>query len=135
MPQIPINIWAVLVAALIRIVVGAIWYSPVAFGKPWQALTGITQERMMAGLPKAIGVDAVMSLIMAFILLHAVAYAQATTLVLGGTVGFLNWLGFVFTIFVGLRAYEGRSLKLTSINAGFNLVALVLMGALLAVWH
>jgi hypothetical protein len=135
MQQIPINVWAVIVAALIRMVIGTIWYSPVGFGKQWQAITGITQEKMMAGLPKAVGVDAVMSLIMAFILLHAVTYAGANNVVLGGTVGFLNWLGFVFTIFVGLWAYENRPVRLTAINAGFNLVALILMGALLAVWR
>ncbi len=33
MQEIPINWLAVIVAAIIRLAVGAVWYSPVAFGK------------------------------------------------------------------------------------------------------
>jgi len=64
-----------------------------------------------------------------------VVYAGATTLWAGAIVGFLNWLGFIFTVFVGLWAYEQKPIKLVSITAGFNLVALILMGALIGVWH
>ncbi len=135
MQAIPINWLAVIVAAIIRMVVGTIWYSPIGFVKPWQQLTGVTPEKMQAGLGKAIGVDAVMSLVMAFILLHAVTYAGATSLVLGGAVGALSWLGFVLTTFLALWAYENRPLKLIAINTGHNLIAMVLMGAVLAVWH
>ena len=135
MQQIPINIWAVIVAAIIRLVVGAIWYSPVAFGPLWQRTVGISQDKMLAAMPKAIAVDLVGSLLMAFILLHAVTYAGADTLVLGGTVGALNWLGFVAVVLIATNVYEQKPLLGAYISAGFNLVALVLMGALLAVWR
>jgi hypothetical protein len=45
------------------------------------------------------------------------------------------WLGFMATLMVSLWGYENRPLKLIAINLGNNLVALVLMGALLAVWR
>jgi hypothetical protein len=135
MQQIPINWLAVIVAAIIRMAVGTVWYSPALFVKPWQALTGVTPESMKAGLGRAIAIDAVMSLIMAFILLHAVTYAGATNLFTGAAVGALNWLGFIATTFIGLWVYENRPLKLISINLGALLVSLVLMGALLAVWR
>ena len=35
MPSVDINWWAVLAAAVINMVIGAIWYSPSGFGKPW----------------------------------------------------------------------------------------------------
>ena len=41
----------------------------------------------------------------------------------------------VLTIFLGGWAYENRPLQLIAINAGHNLVALVLMGALFGLWH
>jgi len=135
MQQIPINIWAVIVAALIRLVVGAIWYSPVAFGPVWQKTVGITQDKMMAAMPRAIAVDAVGSLIMSFILLHAVTYAGANTLLLGAAVGALNWLGFVAVVLIATNVYEQKPMRGAYIGAGFNLVAMALMGALLAVWH
>lgn len=135
MQQIPINIWAVIVAAVIRLVVGAIWYSPVAFGPVWQRTVGISQDKMMAAMPRAIAVDAVGSLVMSFILLHAVTYAGATTLLLGATVGALNWLGFVAVVLIATNVYEQKPMRGAYIGAGFNLVAMALMGALLAVWH
>ena len=135
MQQIPINIWAVLVAAVIRLVVGAVWYSPVAFGPVWQKTVGISQDKMMAAMPRAIAVDAVGSLIMSFILLHAVTYAGANTLLLGATVGALNWLGFVAVVLIATNVYEQKPMRGAYIGAGFNLVAMALMGALLAVWH
>lgn len=134
MQQIPINWWAVIVAAFIRIAAGFAWYSPVAFLKPWQEMTGVTQETMRAGTPKAVGIDVLMSLIMAFALANIVGASGIADWLNGALAGFWVWLGFVFTSFFVLWAYENRPLKLIAINTGHNLVALVLMGALLAVW-
>jgi uncharacterized protein DUF1761 len=135
MQEIPINWLAVIVAAIIRLAVGAVWYSPVAFGKAWQKTVGITQDQMMGAMPRAIAVDAVGSLIMAFILLHAVVYAGGNTLLLGAAIGALNWLGFVAVVLIATNVYEQRPLRSAYVSTGFNLVALVLMGALLAIWR
>ena len=137
MTAIPINWWAVIVAALLRMAVGSIWFSPVAFVKPWQQLTGVTPESMQRGLVKAIVVDLVLSLVMAFVLFHAVMYATASapTLWTGAAVGLLNWLGFVVATHLPLWAYENRSFKLIAIGTGSNLVSIVLMGALFGLWH
>ncbi|MEO6014212.1 MAG: DUF1761 domain-containing protein [Devosia sp.] len=135
MTQIPINLWAILVAALIRMVVGSVWFSPILFVKPWQALTGVTPESMQKGLAKAIVIDVVLSLVMAFVLFHAVVYAGALTLWAGAAVGLLNWLGFVVATHLPLWAYENRPFKLIAIGTGSNLVSMVLMGALFGVWH
>ena len=136
--EIPnINWLAVLAAAILRLVVGSIWFSPIAFVKPWQQLTGVTPESMQRGLVRAIIIDFVLSLLMAFVLYHAVMYAtnMAPSLLGGIAVGFLNWLGFVLATHLPLWAYENRPLKLISIGTGSNLVSIVLMGALFGLWH
>jgi len=136
--EIPnINWLAVLVAAILRLAVGSIWFSPIAFVKPWQALTGVTPESMQRGLVRAIVIDLVLSLIMAFVLYHAVMYAtsMAPNIWSGAAVGFLNWIGFVVATHLPLWAYENRSFKLISIGTGSNLVSIVLMGALFGLWH
>ena len=135
MNTIPINYWAVLVAAVIRMAVGFVWYSPPLFLKPWQALTGVTPETMRAGLAKAMAVDVVASLIMAFALANIIGASGITDWLNGALAGFWVWLGFIATVLVSLWGYENRSLQLTAINLGNNLIALVLMGALLAVWR
>lgn len=133
--MLPINWLAVLVAAIIRMAVGFAWYSPPLLLKPWQALTGVTPETMKAGLGKAMVVDIIASLIMSFALANIIVGANISDWLNGALAGFWVWLGFMATLLVSLWGYENRSLKLIAINLGNNLIALLLMGALLAVWR
>ncbi len=131
----PINWWAVLVAAAIRMAVGTAWYSPLLMLKPWQAITGVTPDSMRAGLGRAMAVDIAGSLVMAFALANIVVGANITDWLNGALAGFWVWLGFQASLLLSLWGYENRPLKLIAINLGNNLIALVLMGALLAVWR
>jgi hypothetical protein len=125
----------VLVAAVIRMAVGFAGYSPPLLLKPWRALTGVTPETMRQGLTKSMVIDVIGSLIMAFALANIIGASGITDWLNGALAGFWVWLGFQATLMVSLWGYENRSLKLIAINLGNNLIALVLMGALLAVWR
>ena len=137
MTMLAINWWPVIIAALLRMVVGSIWFSPAAFVKPWQALTGVTPESMQKGLAKAVIIDLILSLLLSFVLYHAVMYATGLkpTIWTGAAVGLVNWLGFVVATHLPLWAYENRPLKLIAIGAGSNLVSMVLMGMFFGLWH
>src|SRR5262249_48123010 len=76
MQEIPINWLALLVAAIVKMAIGATWYSPVSFGPRWIALAGISDADMIARLPRLLVFDFVGSLIMAFVLVHAIRYAE-----------------------------------------------------------
>ncbi len=134
MQEVPINYWAVLVAAIVKFVLGAVWYSPVAFLKPWMAATGVTRESMKAAMPKAIIADAVGALIMAWVLAHAVYFAGAHSIAQGAGVGFFNWLGFIAVTMLPATIYENRPIRLFRINSTYLLIALVIMGAILGAW-
>jgi hypothetical protein len=134
MQEFPINWWAVLVAAIVKMAIGAAWYSPLLFGPRWMALASCSEADMKARLPRLLTFDFVASLIMAFVLVHAVHYAGAQTLATGAAVGFFNWLGFIATVTFGLTVYEKRPWALFGIANGFQLVSLLVMGAILAVW-
>jgi hypothetical protein len=135
MNAIAINYAAVVVAAIIRMAVGFFWYSPPMLLKPWQALTGVTPESMRAGLGRAMTIDIIGSLVMAYALAIIISASGITDWQNGALAGFWVWLGFMATLHVSLWGYENRPLKLIAINLGNNLIALVLMGALLAVWR
>ncbi len=135
MQEVPINVWALIIAALIRIVIGALWFSPIAFLQRWLAIVGLDETIMKAGMPRAIAFDVVGSLVMAFVLVHAVVYAGAATIGQGAAVGFFNWLGFIAVVQLSETLHEHRPLLFFAINAGYNFIALILMGALLAVWR
>ena len=47
---------------------------------------------------------------------------------------FLSWLGFVAFTGINSVTYEHKPVKLYLINTGFQLVSMLIMGAILAVW-
>jgi uncharacterized protein DUF1761 len=134
MQPVHVNILALVVAVVAKGIVGAVWYSPALFLKHWMQLTGVSNETMKAGMAKSLTVETIGNLVMAFILVHAIRYAGATTIAQGLGVGLANWLGFILTIGVTMAMYEQRPMKLVAINAGYQLVGILLMGAILAVW-
>ena len=134
MREIPIHFFAILGATITRVVIGALWYSPALFLNTWLKLAGVTEAQMKDGMGKAVAVDVVGSFIMAFVLVHAVRYAGATTAPEGMAVGFFNWLGFVAVVTIGTVTYERKPFKLFLLNNGYFLISLVVMGAILAVW-
>jgi len=134
MHEIAINWLALVVAVLVRMALGAAWFSPPLFFKPWLAVSGVSEAEMKAGMPKALAVDLLGAVIMAFVLVHAVKYAGAQGIAQGAAVGFLNWLGFVAVTTLSATLHEHRPFKLWLISNGYQLVALLIMGAILAAW-
>jgi len=137
MPEIAPNPWAMLGCVVIRMAVGAVWYSPVLFLKPWLKASGVSDEQMKRGFAKAIVTDLIFSLIMAFVLLHAIRYALPTShsIGLGLAVGFLNWLGFIVPVQAGSMTYEKRPFGYFAINSGYQLVTILIMSAVLILWN
>ena len=80
MREIPIHFVAILGAAVAKIAIGALWYSPALFLRPWLRLSGTTEAQMKEGMARALAVDVVGSGLMAFVLVHAIRYAGATTM-------------------------------------------------------
>lgn len=135
MQPFPINVAALAVAAIVRTIIGMLWFSPALFGAAWIALVGCTEHDMKARLPRALVIDVLANFVMAFVLVHAVHYAGATGPWLGAAVGFFNWIGLVMVSTLFAVTFEGRPFKLFAINNGFHLVSLLIMGALLAIWR
>jgi uncharacterized membrane protein YagU involved in acid resistance len=77
----------------------------------------------------------VTDLIMAFVLALFVGWYGAVDLWGGLVVGFLAWLGFVATVMAGSIFYERKPGELVAINLGYQLVTMLIMGAILGLWH
>ncbi len=133
-----INYWAVLVAALTCMVLGSLWYGPL-FGKIWMKSMGwnpnepITPEKKKEG-NKAMAWMVPVSLLMAYVLAHFVDYTAAFTWAEGAQTGFWIWLGFQLTLLIQAVIFEGKKRETMFINASYQLVSLMIMGAILAVW-
>ena len=135
-----VNHWAILVSALIQWFLGALWYSPVLFAKPWMAMVNVPtgpakQKSMIAGMIAGMIASFIGSLILSFILLHTILWSGASTWGMGAFVGLINWLGFIAAPSFAQGIYEGRPFKLFAINTGYWLVGMLITGALLATWR
>lgn len=135
MDTVEINVWAVLAAALINMVVGTVWYMPNVLGKQWAKFSGKKLEDMGGRNPSmAYTVTALGAVVQSYILALLVDYAAAGTALEGAAVGLLGWLGFTAAATVSDTVFAGRSWKLWQITNGYYLVVLLINGALLAVW-
>lgn len=129
------NPWAVLVTGVILWFLGAIWYSPALFSKPWMAALGIVPDSSKKGLASGMIASLVGDWILAFVLLHFILWSGADSFGMGAFVGFISWLGFLAATQFAQGIYEQRPAKLFLINMGYWLVGLPIAGGVLAVWR
>jgi hypothetical protein len=129
-----VNWLAVVVAALAKFAIGGVWYSPPAFGPRWGAIVGVTPEAFKARMGRAMATDLLASVVLAWVLANVLKFTGATGLIPGVRVSFFLWLGFVATPLLSTTMYEGRPVALFAINAGYWLVSMLLMGAVIGVW-
>jgi hypothetical protein len=140
MASVSINLLSVVVAAVSSMALGALWYSPVLFGKQWMALKGMTNmsKEKMEEMKKAAGkgyvAQFIAALITAYVLAYVMAFGGELTAWGGIQGGFWAWLGFVATFSYGQVLWEGMSQKLWILNNAYNLVSLCLMGAIIGAW-
>ena len=130
------NHLAILVSALILWFLGAAWYSPALFAKPWMAMLGIKKgEGKRASLYLGMIASFIGDLILSFMLAHFIIWSGAATFAWGALIGFLVWIGFFAAPNLPQGIYEGRPFKLFAINSGYWLVGLLIVGGLLGAWR
>lgn len=129
-----VDLTAVVIAAVVAMIIGAIWYSPKVFGHTWMRLIGRNKEELRQGAMAAYLWQFVVTLVMAFILAEVIGAMGSFTAADGVATGFLMWLGFIAPVMIGSIIFEQRSWKLFMITAGHSLVSLVVMGGILAAW-
>ena len=138
MPDISINIAAVLVATLAAMVVGSLWYSPLLFVNVWMKELGHTppeQKDVMKTAGPAMAGQLIASFITAYVLAHILGYAGATTAILGIQGAVWAWLGFQATSAASHVFFERKSWTWFAINAGCSFVTAIIMGAILGAWR
>jgi hypothetical protein len=135
MEAVPVNWWAVIVAAVVSFIIGAIYYAPPVLGNVWRSHVKMTEEEVRAGLVPAMIAQIIRDLVTAYILARFIVEYGAPTLTRGILVGFMAWLGFVATVTMGQVFYERRPWALWLISNGYLIISLVVMGAILGWWH
>lgn len=128
----PVNLLAVLVAAIVAFAVGGIWYGPL-FGKRWMKLSGIKMGKGMKPMT-AMGLYFFSMLFTSYILANIMNYFP-TTVLRGFDVAFWIWIGFVAMNTLSSVFFENKSIKLYVLNNAYNLLSLLTMGGILNIWR
>ena len=129
------NWLAVAVAALSAFVIGGLWYGPL-FGKAWQSLCGLSDEDIQQGHPaKIYGGAFALNLVAAFGMSMVLQLHPAPDLGSGLNVGVLIGLAFVATTFGINYLFASRPFRLYLIDAGYMVVLMSVMGAILGAWR
>lgn len=128
------NPFAVVAAALAGFLLGAVWYSPALLGKPWMKALGKTKKDLMGpALPTAVSL--VSALIVSLALALTVRAFGAHTGPAGAGVGLLVGLCFTAATMISNYVFAGSSLRLYLIDAGYRVVSMGVMGAVLGAWR
>ncbi|WP_055444141.1 DUF1761 domain-containing protein [Lacinutrix himadriensis] len=154
-----INPWSIPVAAVAALLIGAIWYNPKVFGNAWMRESGMTEEKMKGGnMLKIFGLSLIFAAMLAGLLMNYTNHQWGAMGMIGGNPeealpsfeAFMADYGNAFRTFkhgalhgtmfgilgalpiLGTIAlFERKSAKYIFINAGYWIVTLGVMGALI----
>lgn len=131
-----INFLAVLVASLAAFALGALWYSPILFGKKWQLNVGLKKEDFEnVNFAKTYGTSFLLMFIMGIGLdqLLNVHLTNIDNFVEGAFHGAI--MGFFFSAMsIGINyLYQQKTLTLYFIDATYQILFLFIMGGIISI--
>ena len=124
---------AVAVATVLGLLIPALWFAPKAFGRSWQALCQLSDEQLRDPLPR-LGYALLCSFVSALALAGLMNFIGSATFLQGALLGLQVSLAFQATALSVDHVFARRPLKLQLIVVVPNVLALALMGGLLAAW-
>ncbi len=134
MSYFAVNYLAVLVAALVPMLVGGLWYSKMLFAGAWMAEAGLKEEELTNPAPAMIK-SVIASLVLAYGLAILMKHMGVADLKAGALTGFFTAILIVGGASFPNYAFEGKSIRHFAIHMGATLVGMTAMGAILGAWQ
>lgn len=131
MEEIQFDWIAIILAALLNMAIGFLWYSKWLFGKTWLRLAKKSEGEMKKGRGISVFYGFITSLVIAFFLAFFEGYLGVTTVSDGMFVGFCLWLGFVATTQVSLVIWANQPFSLFLLDTGYKLLSFLVMGGII----
>lgn len=133
-----INYLAVLVAVIVSMVIGLVFYHRAVFGRAWMTLVGHTDESVQGGSPLTYPVVVVCSFLTAWVLAGttflAYKFYGGSFLVSALVTGWILWLSFTVARTLVHDLFDTRSLKLTALNALNEFITITAMALIIGLW-
>src|SRR5688500_2680565 len=102
--EVEVSWLAVILAAVVSMVVGMVWYAKPVFGTIWSKATGLSDEQQKKGATNAIVWSFVLAVVMAYVLAHVTelsrSYFGNSGMEAGLSTAFWLWLGISMTSIV-----------------------------------
>jgi ABC-type thiamin/hydroxymethylpyrimidine transport system permease subunit len=127
-----LNWVAIVVAAVVTIVFGFIYYLPQVLGRRWAAAAGIDLAAMSQVSPLAYATWIVQALVVAYVLDVLMKALGVSAIGDGLILAFIIWLGFMAVTALDSVIYERRSWEYWLLGQAFRLISLMLMGGVIA---
>lgn len=130
-----LNYWAIIVAWLVNVSIGAYWYSPAGFGKKWTKYTSVNILKIPQNeATRIISFVAISGAVQAFTLAIVINSLQPATLLDGLLVGWLLWFGLVAATSVGNTLYQRQGWGLIILNSSYFLAVMTINSFILTAW-
>jgi hypothetical protein len=131
-----INWLSIVIAALIPMVMGFVWYHKALFGKAWMDSIGMTEEKAkQANMPVMFGLSLVMAALIAFFFVNfnngPGQEGEFDTFKHGAAHGVIIALFVVMPVMITNGLFEQKSWKNMLINLGYWVITLALMGGVI----
>ena len=134
----PLNWLAVVVGALVYFALGALWYSPMLFAKPWQRAIGWDENRAP---PQASAMTYVVPLVAYIVMAIAIGLLAAATgtdtlaegIVLGLVVGIGLSLAHTF-VDASFSPEKPQPWTWFAINGTYHALGLLIVSVIIAIW-
>lgn len=132
-----INMLAVLVAAAVHWVFGAVWFT--FFAQSWMSGLGMTQTQLDAARAHPSPVPYVIAFICNFgfavVLARMISFSNMRTAFGGARIGLMLGLGVALLPMMTEYFFEMKHLKFALIASGYPAVGAVIMGVILGAWQ
>lgn len=132
---VEVNYISILVAGIVSMVLGFLWYGPFVLGKVWMKEKGLTEEKLKKDQSQMgiyYGLSFLVSLVTAYVLFHimtlSMAFFDYPKLQTGLTSAFWVWLGFMMPVQLTATIFGNKNWKLFGIDTGYQLVSILGMG-------
>jgi len=128
-----ISLLPFIIGAIINMVLGALWYSPVLFAKPWMKEAGITQEYVEVSqgkMGKVYIFTTVMAFFTSFMIGFLILNMGITTISNALILAVILWIGTNVPSIIKNWGFEDRTIKLGIINHGYDLLVYLLVSLL-----
>ena len=134
-----LNWIAIIVAAIVPMIIGYVWYGPV-FGKQWQASLGFSDEEAKSGNMAAIfGISFVVSILLAMglsIVIEGLHHGESFhTFKHGALHGAMISFLLSIPVLVSNSLFQKNNAKNILINVGYWMLTMAIMGGIVDMWQ